>query len=469
MNTQTWCKIALHYFQNLKRKRIVTYFVAGGHGTTACKLAWEQPNNSTKIESHLCIGVVDDGGHSGLLRLISEEINVDYIPLGDLRNIWADSIQNDVMSQLIQKRIGFNNNLNQLKDSLWLELKALISLVKIYCKNGNEIEKYLPENILEEYLEKYINGYESLLKKEDNLYNKHTIGNLFFSALMFSYKKIFNENPYSKICEIIQNIGIFPQNIFIHLIDNKRLDLLIQNKRGEVIEKGEGNIDTIEFPVKVEFYEAFDPKTNSKATKSKEIISLINNSDLIVIPPGSETNSYPWIKYYSQELKTKSIIRIVNLTVEQSSLGFIEEVGFLESLGLKPIYFYPKTFSNIKHELGEDQYFKLIAKYSLQNKRAQDLSTKTILTGVKLCRPEIFDNTTQEELKSRILSIVNVQAYFQNGTYLQEFGTLLEDDAYISQKGFRHSTSQIQEVIHKICTLSNITTESIIVALNENN
>ena len=451
-------------------KKIITYFVSGGHGTTACKEAWEQPgkNIDIQIETHLCIGVVDDGGHSGLLRRIFEELNEPYIPLGDLRNIWAESIKNSVMTELIQRRISPSENLTQFQETLVKELMALKSLILIYCQNGNALQKYLSDNQIEDFVAAYIKGFKQLLNKtKEELYNKHNIGNLFFAALTYSRFHTNGKNGYLQLSEVIEELGLFPQNLKVHLLDNKRLDLLIQNAKGEIIVQGEGSIDVVEFPIKVGAYEVFDPITKLKPAKREDIIQLINKSDIVIIPPGSETNSYPWVKYYAEQLREKLVVRIVNLTVEQSSEGFIQEMGFLESLGLRPIYLYPKTFSHIKKEIGEEAYFKLIAKYSQQNKRPQDLSTQTILKGLHLSYPQIFDSVSEEDIFSRILDIVDVHAYSVNNETIHELSANKEDEPYISQKGFRHSTLQLGKVIHEIVEMSNVKTKELTQCLRE--
>lgn len=433
-------------------KKVITYFVCGGHGTTVCKEAWTQPESKNlEIESNLCIGVVDDGGHSGLMRQIFEVMKADYVPLGDLRNIWADSISNHVMSELIQKRISTTLDFDQLKVTLTKEVTALKSLVSIYCKNGSKIEEYLPSESISQFIDQYVNALEKLIKtSKTKLYDKHNIGNLFLAAIAFSLTSSFGKSGYKHLSKAIKEICLFEQDVNIHLIDQKRLELIVQNSRGDVIVKGEGIIDLVEFPVNLQSYEVFDPKTQKIPSKQKQIIDLINSSDLIVIPPGSETNSYPWLKYYAKELSQKKVVRVINLTVEQSSEGFIEEIAFLENLGLRPFYLYPKTFSDIRHSIGDEQYFKLIAKYSQQNKRPNDLSKDTILKGLHLRHPEVLDKVSIKDLQERILDIIEVQAFTSNGESHQELAAYIEDDPYISKKGFRHSTKQIREILHML-------------------
>lgn len=413
----------------------LTYFIVGGHGGQAFVNLWL----NDKFNHNLVFNVVDWGGHSGLMGRILLDEHFNYLPIGDLRNNLA-----------IISRLRFNSNGINLENLLQEQVSNLdeidLKINEIFALLSEINDKKINLDISKIY--KFTDIYKKRYKRADNRIKykfdegkriklKHKIGNIFLTAIAYS---IDSDNGFKLLNDKLQELNLLPSNINISFIEDKRyIQKVVKTRFGqlETLADGEDMIDELQIPIDLESFSIIDPLTNLPiVSKNSSIVKLIDNSDLILIPPGSESNSYPWIFFYASELKSKEIIRISNIWVESKSYGVGHEIALLDKYKI-----YPKFFIAKIDEKDKKKYLKALGRYGLENKKLQSSNIEDIKNQITFFNPNCDIKKLESNLK------INMDVLYFNG---QSIKNRLPRDVSVLEQGFRHDREQINNVISNL-------------------
>lgn len=155
-----------------------------------------------------------------------------------------------------------------------------------------------------------------------------------------------------------------------------------------------------------------------------------------MIPPGSESNNYPWLFLYKDILKDKKIIKFTNLFLDKKSAGLGYEVGLLERNELNPIYLVPKTFTEIK----EQSLLALLGSYGIEGKVPYRHDLEKLETNIRASYPQV-DSEKLKDIMERILPVMNVVNYNS-----ELVSNNMPENAAVAKKGLRHDRVQIEKI-----------------------
>jgi hypothetical protein len=100
---------------------------------------------------------------------------------------------------------------------------------------------------------------------------------------------------------------------------------------------------------------------------------MLDNSDIIVIPPGSLSNWIPLINKFRDQISSKPIIWIVNSFHHDSEVELDLQIEYLQSIGINPIILAPKI-DNPFDEIEEEMRPSFVEQYQDQRKTPVDFS-----------------------------------------------------------------------------------------------
>lgn len=428
----------------------VTVFVAGGKGTQPFMDLFLKSQN----EFHIVISTVDWGGHSGVIGRIMERLQLKFLPTGDLRNNIANMMilsGLDETAQILQNRV---ENLDEVE----IEIRKLCEITKI--------EQNFIIGIFE-FFEIYKKGLEESLhlgEKEGIEGIKHNIGNLFFVGIAYALR---NEDKkfggFSAMLAKLKELDLVPDRVFFHYLFDSRLTLSFRTKDG-VIHYGEDAYDHTNSQIDLATLNYIDPETRIKFFDlNKHIIKLIEETDLIIFPTGSESNYYPAIKMYSKYLKSKKILKLVNILALPNSEGIGAEMVYLYGLGIKPEYLYPKEMSTIIKDLDSNTtniFFRDLGIYTaVEEKRPQffkEAKIKDRLYDMARIKLHKFHQGQQTELDNivegileNISPVMDVLAFNSNDktTITSSIKNAGKYDVALLDKGLRHDRNQVFKIV----------------------
>jgi 2-phospho-L-lactate transferase/gluconeogenesis factor (CofD/UPF0052 family) len=440
------------------------YFVIGGHGGQVFMKMWQ---DRTFIHD-IVLNVVDWGGSSGVLGRALEKMGLKFLPPGDLRNNVANLLENISVASN-NSFMGEISKLLQERVETFDEMRLMIhDLIQKLGRNDRITQDYI-----DWFLDQYEQGHKMLEDKEkhaDGKLIKHNIGNIFFAALanqIGGFENLGNE---------LKSIFNLPDNINFHFIFDKRLELYVKEIKQDGSEgiflRGEDIIDNADQPIAVKDYSVVNPGEDSEViARHPSIEQLVNEASLIIIPPGSEGNSYPWIRYYADLLRDKRMVRLANLTSEQNSFGIENEIAMLYLLGIKPIYLFAKSAKDLFNDEMIVARFKHVCEIYKQSesKRVQLYDPRRILVVERILRRYIPDRIElkkeMEIIAHRLRGIFGIEVFngyrqehqgiaeMMNGDdEIQMVGQSLFDSIDIQrmEKGLRHNPNEVHEVLNEI-------------------
>lgn len=430
--------------------KAITFFVAGGKGTQPFMNLYLK----SKYDCHIVINTVDWGGHSGVIGRILERLNLKFLPTGDLRNNIANILLlngKEEIANMLQKRV------ETLTDAQ-VEVRKLCEVTKVDDNLTLGVFEFF--NIYKKGLEESIKHGE--IGEIEGI--KHNIGNLFFVGIAYALK---NEDRkfggFSALLSKIKEMELIPKNIFFHYLFDTRLTLSFRTKDG-VIYYGEDVYDHINSQVELSTLNYIDPETKIKFFDlNKHIIKLIEESDLIIFPTGSESNCYPAIKMYAKYLKSKQIIKFVNILALPNSEGIGAEMVYLYGLGLKPKFLFPKPMDVIIKDLDPNTtniFFRDLGIYTaVEEKRPQFYKEARIkdrlydMAKIKLYKfhqgqQTELDNIVKDIIKN-IEPVMDVLAFNSNNksTIANSIKNKGKYDVALLDKGLRHDRNQVSKIV----------------------
>lgn len=447
----------------MNQKRIL-HFVIGGHGGQVNVDLWNNP----KVINDVVVTCVDWGETSGLMGRICEKVGIHFLPMGDLRNnignlLEAKSPNNTFLVELLQREVP-NEFLKENFELLLYKIENLLA---------PNLKEIINISDLHEFLDIYLKELENIptedkvrVSNDEEIPMGQKPGNILLEGIYYSLQKQNFECTLKNFREVIKQIGLVPENFNIYFVDKERKILSVLDEDNNPVVEGEDAVDHYSDAIKLKSYVVIDPHTSKiYAGKNEKIIELIENADLVIIPPGSEGNTYPWLTHYTEELKKKKLFRIVNIIKENNSSGVAHEMAYLDSLGLNAYYLFPKDIDFLVSEIGYNRLIAIMGTYLLSENKVpqlfdydQDRSKFLGLRSLKsLLLEEDVTEQKAEELLKRVLPIMDIMAY--DGRNLTEIDYQYNGEQ-ILKRGLRHVPKQIEKIaIHLIDNLDNDTKE----------
>ena len=327
----------------------------------------------------------DNGGHTGYLQdfntwLDDQDKFLEIFggnfkippPMGDLKSQisrWS--------RHLIKK--DFGNTISSLIENRYDHIDDTIHELEVLI---NTLKRIQPDIFI---LEERINFFEiySQLYKDFSLITslmiKHSVGNLFlnflyyYSFLLVDSVETIYLHHHEAFFNFLKDLSLIPRGIRIEFLIDGRYNLSgTSHDNVKILSEKFFDEYPSNLPVLLESYSLKSIEGNDFENKFNK---LLENSDLVVIPPGSLSNWMPIINKFYSELKSKTIIWFVNAFTHYSEESLENQIKYLHSLGLNPIIVAPKL-NNAFDELNEDEREIFERSYLAQGKKSIDFNNE---------------------------------------------------------------------------------------------
>ncbi len=401
-------------------KRLV--FISGGHGGGVLREEFLRND----IEHYVLLNVVDWGGSTGAIGKALESRGLPFLPIGDFKTLFITM---------------FPNLLDHTKDrseSFGQSIDTSNYYLEVLSTSFPKFEKFLKlhQGLVTKFYYELSIGLNSIEQGSVN----HSALNIMFSALAYALDQN-STNGYEILFVKLKEWEILPKTLTFRFIFDRRL-ILQARRDGEVLFENEAHFDEIDEPISVHEFELIDPVTKNRAKnlKTKGIVEMINDSNYVVIPPGSESNIYPWIPVYSKELSKKKIHRIVNISSEINSSGIITEMTYHLNKDLDIYYYFPGTLDSFVNKINPEKYLKIKNAYRKEGKIFQFFDEYLIKKDLK------FEILAHKNLKDEDLD------EYINAVSSRCFGTLdIEvDEGKEYPTRLLHNNSSVTDMLNLI-------------------
>lgn len=320
----------------------------------------------------------DDGGHTGVMldfNLWLEENREFYDltgtelimppPLGDLKSQisrWSKHLVSGDFSNTISSLI---NNRHKSIDFALLELSNLLEILENLSPDIFIAEEQMHFSRL------YFKLYKEFTRHRDLEIN-HSVGNLFlhflyiYSYLLTSNTETIYEHHHQAFFNFLKDLNLIPRGVRFEFLIDGRYNLSGVSKDGILI-SSERFFDDYPSSLPVEL-ESYTLKPIDGSDIDNKFEQLIENSNIVIIPPGSLSNWMPLINKFSKNLVNKPILWFLNSFTHNSEADIDECVNYFYSIGLNPSLILPKL-SNPFDELNADERNYYEKSYSDQGKK----------------------------------------------------------------------------------------------------
>jgi 2-phospho-L-lactate transferase/gluconeogenesis factor (CofD/UPF0052 family) len=322
-----------------QKRKVILVSAAGGHGlqTVMQSLVY----NPMDAEWILIVNSFDSGGHSRYIRyLFADEPTT--IPLGDVRNnigtiLATRGKENDkAIAALFQDRVS-TDNADDLRDKLKAKVAELARLLQGRV-DESVIETFLGtcNGFIDEYHKRHTQALTDG-SVETTLTKKHSVGNIILTALQREFKQ-------DGMVRMLKDLDIVPEHIDFHFMAEHRLHLEGRDIMGRFYPTEEA-IDHAKTEISLSDLRLVnDDATRSEFTDIPEqLIQDVERADIIIIPTGSQANSFPFTNNLLRDCMNRGIqippiLRLVNLAKGPQEVRYEQEKLFLEQQGICPIY-----------------------------------------------------------------------------------------------------------------------------------
>lgn len=345
----------------------------------------------------------DDGGHTGIMldfnlwleenREFNDLIGTELImppPLGDLKSQisrWSRQLVEGDFAKTISSLI---NNRHRSIDFALLELGNLIEILENLSPDIFIAEEQMHFSRL------YFKFYKQFIS-DRNLEINHSVGNLFlhflylYSYLLTSNTETIYDHHHQAFFNFLKDLNLIPRGVRFEFLIDGRYNLSGVSKDGILI-PSERFFDDYPSALAVDL-----ASYNLKPIDGKDIDNkfekLIDNSDVVIIPPGSLSNWMPLVNKFSKSLVNKPILWFLNSFTHISEANIDECVDYFYRIGLNPSLILPKL-SNPFDELNKDERDYYERSYLEQGKKPVDFDKLS-----KLSKGNIFKILPLKELE----------------------------------------------------------------------
>lgn len=300
-------------------------------------------------------------------------------PMGDLKPQvarWSKHLIKDDFGKTISSLLG---NRHENIDNAFLEVKNLVDI----------LHRLSPDIFLVEDRIKFLDRYFKLYREFDSQSGKqikHSVGNLFIyfmyycSFLLVDSVETIYDHHHQAFFNFLKDLSLIPRGNRIEFLIDGRYNLRGVSKDNVVIPSEKFFDDYVaKEPVKLDSY-TIDVVSGSEIENKFQY--LYEQSDIIIIPPGSLSNWMPLINKFHIYLSQKPLLWFVNAFTHYSETTLNEQIEYFQSLGLDPIIVAPKL-NNAFDELNEDERSTFEKGYKEEGKSA------TIFDEVFTAHPEV--------------------------------------------------------------------------------
>lgn len=295
----------------------------------------------------------DNGGHTGIMNNFFEHLfQTDEFKQERWEGFQPPPAMGDLKPQISRwsKKLlpeEFNNTIRGLIGNRHSDLNLVFAQLNILIKTLQNVAPHIfsdEQNM--NFLSTYTNAFREFASK-GSPETKHSVGNLFLGFLYFySYlvrdkEDLLYDHHHQVFFNFLKDLFLTPRGVRLEFLIDGRFKLTGMSK------------DNVFIPTEKQFddYEAEQP-VDPKSYNIESIIpgdiedqfeDMFNRTDLVVLPPGSLSNWMPLVNKFSDLLKTKPVIWIINSFHHVSEVSLREQIEFVKSLGINPIILAPSV------------------------------------------------------------------------------------------------------------------------------